>query len=419
MTLSLRTIRAICAAAALLVPECPGGESPEARVGVKLGWIVQPSNVVSGVLMSPSVQVTVQDTAGNGVPVTAGTISVSITGETGTPGAILGGTLTRPVMNGTATFENLTVDKQGVGYKLTATSEGLPSATSNAFDNTFSSSLVWSTVPSGTLQDLAAVWGSSPSDIWAVGQSGIVHYDGSAWSTVSPTTLPAGTNQLFDVWGTSPTNVWVVGYAGQLLHYDGSTWSKIPTATSASLFALWGSSAADVWAVGDAGLIFHFDGTSWTKVSTGIPGNFRGVWGSSPSSVWVVGGGGRVIHYDGTAWSDVPIGSAADHWDVWGSSPADIWVAANQKLLHYNGTAWSEFHGGASVTISKISGSSAAKIWGISGYGGTNIYEYNGEAWIAIAAPTIHGLNDIWGSSPSSMWVVGRNGTILRGRPPV
>jgi hypothetical protein len=46
--------------------------------------------------------------------------------------------------------------------------------------------LVWSTVPSGTTQDLLSVWGNSASDVWAVGSDAgtILHYNGTAWSGV-------------------------------------------------------------------------------------------------------------------------------------------------------------------------------------------------------------------------------------------
>jgi hypothetical protein len=38
----------------------------------------------------------------------------------------------------------------------------------------------WSSVPSGTTQDLWSVWGTSASDVWAVGWNGtILHYNGT------------------------------------------------------------------------------------------------------------------------------------------------------------------------------------------------------------------------------------------------
>jgi hypothetical protein len=49
-------------------------------------------------------------------------------------GSTLGGTVTQNTVNGVATFSNLTLNKTGTGYTLTASSPGLTSATSSAFN---------------------------------------------------------------------------------------------------------------------------------------------------------------------------------------------------------------------------------------------------------------------------------------------
>ncbi|MDM8539540.1 choice-of-anchor D domain-containing protein [Desulfococcaceae bacterium HSG9] len=72
---------------------------------------------------------------------------------------------------------------------------------------------------SGTTQHLNGVWGSSGSDVFAVGNSGtIVHYDGNAWSE-----MDSGTTWVeFDgVWGSSGSDVFAVGSFGNIRHYDG------------------------------------------------------------------------------------------------------------------------------------------------------------------------------------------------------
>jgi hypothetical protein len=100
----------------------------------KLAFRLQPSAAVAGVAISPAVQVVVQDALGN--TVTSGTTSVTLafTSGTGTSGAVLGGTPTRAAVAGVASFADLTVDKAGTGYTLTATATSLTSATSAAFN---------------------------------------------------------------------------------------------------------------------------------------------------------------------------------------------------------------------------------------------------------------------------------------------
>ena len=105
--------------------------------------------------------------------------------------------------------------------------------------------IVWSSVASGTTQVLFGVWGSSPSDVWAVGNAAVLHYNGSRWSS-----LPIGASQVaYGVWGTSPTNVWVVGNDGTPLHYDGTNWARGATLPILSLQKVWGTSPSNVWAV--------------------------------------------------------------------------------------------------------------------------------------------------------------------------
>jgi hypothetical protein len=51
----------------------------------------------------------------------------------------------------------------------------------------------------------------------------------SGWDWQNP--LPQG-NDLSAVWGSSATDVFAVGDAGTIFHYDGSTWSPMASGTS-------------------------------------------------------------------------------------------------------------------------------------------------------------------------------------------
>jgi hypothetical protein len=62
------------------------------------------------------------------------------------------------------------------------------------------------------------VWGSSPSDIFAVGDEGtMLRYDGAGWSAMSSST----TESLHDVWGSVRSDVFAAGHDGTILHYGG------------------------------------------------------------------------------------------------------------------------------------------------------------------------------------------------------
>jgi hypothetical protein len=131
----------------------------------------------------------------------------------------------------------------------------------------------------------------------------MIHYDGGGWSTMG-----GGVSyDLNGVWGSSPTDVYAVGALNTILHYDGSSWSTMSSGDSPSvLYAIWGSSATDVFVGGtqSEGYIFHYDGSSWSPMDTGYTGvSVSGLWGTSPAEVFAAGG--YILKYDGDPDGDL------------------------------------------------------------------------------------------------------------------
>src|SRR2546426_693857 len=117
----------------------------------QLAFIVQPSNTVAGAAISPAVQVTALDAAGDAVPSFTGGVTVALGSNPG--GSALSGTTTVTAVNGVASFSPLTLDKAGTSYALTATAAGLNPATSSGFTITpgAATQLVFGTQPSTTV----------------------------------------------------------------------------------------------------------------------------------------------------------------------------------------------------------------------------------------------------------------------------
>src|SRR4051812_35318310 len=110
---------------------------------------------------------------------------------------------------------------------------------------------------------------------------------GATWTMVpSGTTLP-----LDGVGGTSPSDVWAVGDGGTIIHFNGSGWAASASGTANTLYAVWAASSADAWAVGANSTLLHYNGTSWSSATWPGPAALAvdGVWGSGPSDVWAVG----------------------------------------------------------------------------------------------------------------------------------
>lgn len=105
-----------------------GGGTP---VATKLSFTVQPADATLGETVAPAVKVAIQD--GSGSTMTSATDNVTVAIDPNGTGAALSGTLTKPAVNGVATFDDLKLDKTGSGYTLTATYGTLTTATSSAF----------------------------------------------------------------------------------------------------------------------------------------------------------------------------------------------------------------------------------------------------------------------------------------------
>jgi len=268
----------------------------------------------------------------------------------------------------------------------------------------------WTSIPPGlgTNFSLNAVWGSSGSDVFAVGTNGtILHYVGNEWvAMTSGTTQP-----LYAIWGTSGADIFAVG-RGTILHYDGSAWSAMTAGTAWDINSVWGSSGSDVFAVGD-NKILHYDGNDrkvWTEMaSVGV--SLKGVWGSSGSDVFAVGTNGTILHYDGNAWSDMSWPTYSYLNGVWGSSGSDAFVVGgNGIILHYNGSVWESMSSGTTLGLEEVWGNSGCNVFAV-GLVGT-IVHYNGRVWTPMSSGTTERLWGVGGNS-GRVFVVGNNKTIL------
>lgn len=114
---------------------------------------------------------------------------------------------------------------------------------------------------------LFGVWGlPDGSAFFAVGVEGglgtIYRGKGATWTKMQ---VPPGP-RLNAVWGTSPSDIYAVGNMGTVHHYDGTHWRTMYTGTGENFVSVSGSSAQDVF-VGGTNIRYHFDGVSWSRIS--------------------------------------------------------------------------------------------------------------------------------------------------------
>lgn len=176
----------------------------------------------------------------------------------------------------------------------------------------------WQKVHSGLSGALLSVWGTSASDVWAVGGdtrdgSGplVLHYDGDVWTRHE---TGQSTGDLWWVYGFEGGPVFMGGSGGVILRYAGGQFTPMTTPGTNTVFGIWGTSPTDMWAVGGSsaamdGFVWRLQNDEWVAEPT-APADLatRGavwkVFGRSSDDVWFVGSNGVSLYWDGTELSE-------------------------------------------------------------------------------------------------------------------
>jgi hypothetical protein len=350
--------------------------------------------------------------------------------------------------------DNLFDPRTAIG---TCTSDGWRLSAQDSFDDRDS-----------PLSSFTAVWGTSSDDVFAASfrpehRSTILHFDGSQWSPmIVPQTVAIG-----GIWGWSPSDVYAVA-STSVLHYDGVMWSvaaQMSENRGSQLRSIWGAAPDDVFAVGVPGIIAHFDGKRLRMLESGVRDvdlavrvnqrttsekyrlNLKGVWGTSKSNVFAVGCKeyltskiGFLFHFNGVKWEHIVGQEFVNRLGgIWGTSDQDIFIVGD-GIEHFDGKSWrvmptevdAEFgwpfaedgqtdsrygHG----ILTAIWGASPSDVFAVGAAGrsagrprGALILHYDGKGpWREMKAGTKKELTAVWGSGPEDVYAVGDYGTIL------
>jgi len=281
-----------------------------------------------------------------------------------------------------------------------------PSAVEDgASSGTDAGSWSWRAVALSHPNTLHGLWGSSESDVWAVGNGGLIlHHDGKAWGSVpSPTST-----DLNAVWGAGQA-VWAVGDGGTILRRNGGAWTEETSPVQQDLNGVW-SDGVEAWAVGAGGTLLHHDGTSWKASSEGTD-DLKAVWGSSPTDVWAVGSNGALLHNSGGTWARSPAVTTRTVFGVWGSSATDVYaVAAGGAVLHHDGSSWTLTDVDAGVTFRAVAGQGASgAVWAVGDRGGDGVIHglQGGKGWQPASGLPGAILHAVWVAPSGQAWAVG------------
>lgn len=252
---------------------------------------------------------------------------------------------------------------------------------------------------------------------------------------------------LTSVWGSSKSDVWAVGSGGTIIHYDGSKWNSVSSGVQSTLYSVWSSGPNDVWAAGSSKVVLHgTGGAAFTPVpvSEENVGRAFAVWGTVPGDLFV--GGAPHQHFDPDLGQEVsgnwwrrPSGDADSAWDllagfdgqlpnatiraIWGSSANDLWVSADNSmdsswmrgvLMHRAGDGtWESVDSQSSRVLESIWGSSANDVWAVGDEGTLRHFTAGAERWAVVTAPSSAALHGVWGTSANDVWAVGDLGTVI------
>lgn len=220
---------------------------------------------------------------------------------------------------------------------------------------------------------------------------------------------------LLSVWGTSATDVWAVGgdaldgSGPTVIHFDGDTWSRHPTPQAqGSLWWVFGFDGGPIYMGGEGGVILRYQAGNYTLMDTPGTDTVFGIWGASPDDVWAVGGASDAT--GGFAWrlsddmdswtvepslpAEVPVNAAL--WKVFGTSSNDAWlVGSNGVALHWDGASLQQGDTGVGTSLFTVHASEGRYV-AVGGTASGIIVEYQDGAWTNVTPdPAPPGLSGV------------------------
>jgi alpha-tubulin suppressor-like RCC1 family protein len=260
---------------------CAAHEAPVQPVSVaaQLVFAAQPSSVQAGAVISPPVQVTVEDA--NGHTVTNATTAVTVAIGTNAGGGTLSGSTTIDAAGGVATFSNLVIDQPGAGYTLTVSASGLTGATSNTFNVVVpvAATTELQGLSSGTLT--CGITSSGAAYCWGLNTSGDMGNgttSGGATSSSIPVavtggfsfaSISAGVDHTCAITPAGAAYCWGI-IAGSAFHPVGELATATPVAVQGALtFASISAGDADTCGVATGGAAYCWGINDFGQLGTG------------------------------------------------------------------------------------------------------------------------------------------------------
>jgi len=269
----------------------------------------------------------------------------------------------------------------------------------------------WSGLGTGQTRNIYGVWGTSATDVYGVGQLGLIlHYNGSSWAAE-----PSGVlgSSVLGAWAKSASDIYAVGGDGNVTHRDGTAWSPELSGRGSRLKTMWGTSSSDLRIVGQDGLAYHYDGSVFQAGVLPVNTDYYDSWGFATDNMYAVSSVG-MIHFNGASWQvETPSGPL---YGIWGAATNDIVaVGYNGVVVRYDGMQWTAAPSIGTEGLNGISGVDADNMYVVAS--GGKVFELGSSGvkstWLPASTGTSADLQDVWAASTNSVFIVGAGGTIL------
>ena len=316
-------------------------------------------------------------------------------------------------------------------------------------------------MPAGAIGALRlfVIAGTSPTDVYAAGDSGVVlRYTGGLWARVHTLTDQPSVNGLL---AFNSTSVIAAGTrcapmcVGRLSKFNGTTWANDASLSIQFVDAMAGTGATDYYVLNWPYEIQRSNGTIWSAIGGGNPrwDDGRTLFAPLVGAPILLGSSRASLQrHTGGVWSTaisvlpdmyhahVPTANAAFfvgdtrsifRWTpslgsaLWATSSFDFLgqvFALNENDLFAAPTGVNivaRYTNGSEVSttalpflVRALGGLPGGPVWAVGDQGGVS--RFNGIAWATENTGTFANLRAVWLASPSLGYAGGDNGTLLR-----
>lgn len=237
-------------------------------------------------------------------------------------------------------------------------------------------------------RDIRCIARDSVGNVWFGTESGLLRYDGRAWTSIPLPPLTGGTYAVNALAVDRENHLWLGGRFGAI-HYDGSTWTVHGEAGQVNAITV--DAEGGVWFAGSAGdmsyyALSYYDGIVWEYYGRRCsPGSDLTIAGDG--SIWIATARG-FGHLTGEVWnfySDVDTMSMYQANSVAQGPDGSIWGMANYGLWRFDGVAWTVRRPDC-WDIWALTFDEAGRMWAASAEG---LYSYDGTVWTPWLVPAI------------------------------